>query len=165
VSLPTRMAMRATSRGSFADRSTPVFWTDGAGRPRKTGRSQRRTKPPNCRHTTYVCKSIKRKSSVLSSSSVQQVSLVEKWHVWSPAGRPHACRLGAAAQHKAANFRTTSRACYWPQATSLTAFQSMGFKPFCTRYSLAFTKWPQPKKPRDADNGDGCTVLSTRCLD
>lgn len=40
--------------------------------------------------------------------------------------------------------------------------QSIGACPCRARYSLAAEKWPQPMKPRCADNGDGCGALSTR---
>jgi hypothetical protein len=32
-----------------------------------------------------------------------------------------------------------------------------------TRYSLALEKCLQPRKPRWADSGDGCTASSTQC--
>lgn len=41
--------------------------------------------------------------------------------------------------------------------------QSIGAMPRRDRYSFAAEKCPLPRKPRCADNGDGCVVFSTRC--
>ena len=44
------------------------------------------------------------------------------------------------------------------------SLQSIGSSPCFIRYSFALEKWRQPRKPRCADNGDGCGACRTRCF-
>ena len=43
-------------------------------------------------------------------------------------------------------------------------YHTISLRPCSFRNSLAFLKWPFPKKPLCAESGDGCGDSSTRCL-